>query len=77
MHFEPEYLLAVAARLTSHREELVTAIRNRHGMDRDLARLLGDTAGAARMQAIIERDAKVVSDRARATAMFVASLSAL
>jgi len=39
---------------------------------RDLARLLGDTAEAARLQAISERHAKVLMDRNRATAMFLA-----
>lgn len=41
-------------------------------MKRDLARLLGDTAEATRLQEIIERHAKVFADRDRATAMFVA-----
>ena len=85
VQFDAEYLYAVAPSVTSHREELATAIRNwrtdggspfghvrAFAVKRDLARLLGDTAEAARLQEIIERHAKVYADRDRVTAMFVA-----
>jgi hypothetical protein len=79
-----EYLLAIAPSVKAHREELARAIRNRprSGIDptdlvhelaieRDLLRLLGDTKGAERWQAIIDRHAKALGDREKLKALLL------
>lgn len=77
------YLLAVAPRVTRHRDELARAIANRPrrgnpalpalvhmlAVERDLLRMLGDTRGAAWRQTIIDRQAKVLGDPARVRAL--------
>ena len=76
---DPLYVFAVAPKVTTHRTELASAIRNwrigdsvhAFAIKRDLARLLGDDAGATRFHAIVERHAKVLGDRERVTALLL------
>jgi hypothetical protein len=82
---EPAYLFAVIPTVTHHREELAAALRNwplsigntvfdqvhAFAIKRDLARLLGDSNEATRLQTIIDRHAKVFADRDRITALFL------
>ena len=79
-----ELALAVAARFTSHRAELASELRVRPvwqmrglalptvlvaaALRRDVARLVGDTAEAARWQSIVARHAKVLEDPRKAVA---------
>jgi len=88
MPLDTEYLLAIAPSVTAHREELLSALRHRRlssrvtitlfvhelAIERDLARLLGDTAHAERLQAIIDRHAKAFGDPSRLKALFLAQL---
>jgi hypothetical protein len=87
MSIDPLYLFAVAPSVTKHREELAIALRNwpldgglpfgqvhAFAIKRDLARLLGDDAEATRLQAIVDRHAKVLGDRDRVTAIFLDQL---
>ncbi len=79
-----EYLLAVAPKITSHRDELALAIRaHRFGsftitstvhaiaLHRDVLRLLGDKAGADRLQSMIDRHATVFADPKKLMALLL------
>jgi hypothetical protein len=80
-----DYLLAIAPSVKTHREELARAIRNRRAsfaneptdlvhefaMERDVLRLLGDTKGAERLQAIIDHHAKALGDREKLKALLL------
>jgi hypothetical protein len=77
---EPAYVFAVVPKVTTHRAELATAVRNwrigdavhAFAIRRDLLRLLGDDSGATRFQAIIDSHAKTLGDRERVTALLLA-----
>ena len=80
-------MLAVAPRVTAHREELAAELRVYHGIfrskldpfaivvdgatRRDLARQLGDEPTAQRWQRIIDAQAKLFADRERLEALLL------
>jgi hypothetical protein len=80
IRIDDAYLLALAPLVKTHREELARAVRNRPSrhsglhelaVERDILRMLGDTKGAERLQAIIDRIAKGL-DREKLKALLVA-----